>query len=174
MRLLLASCCAPCSIGTIERLKNQGIDFAVVFYNPNIRPLEEYQKRCAENKRVCEMFNVPFIELAYEPEKWECATKGLENEPEKGKRCSQCFKLRLLKVAQYAKEHDFDTFSSVFGISRYKDFNQVTTIAKEVASQENIPYDDTNWRKNGGEEHTNKLAKEHNLYRQTYCGCKPR
>lgn len=173
-KLLLASCCAPCSIGTIQRLKQKGVDFAVVFYNPNIRPQEEYQKRCAENKRVCELFQVPFIELDYEPHLWQEATQGLENEPEKGSRCEKCFRLRLNKVAQYAKENGFESFSSVFGISRYKDFDQVTRVAHEVAQTQQIAYDDTNWRKNAGEEHTNRLSKEYQLYRQNYCGCKPR
>lgn len=173
-KILLLSCCAPCSIGVIERLKKQGVAFSVLFYNPNIRPVEEYQKRLNENKRLCQEEGVEFFELEYNPETWEQATLGLENEPERGKRCDKCFALRLKRAALFAKEHGFSAFTSVLGVSRYKNFDQVTNIALQIAEQENIPYDDTNWRKNGGEDRRARLAKEKNLYHQTYCGCKPR
>ncbi|MBE6455860.1 MAG: epoxyqueuosine reductase QueH [Alphaproteobacteria bacterium] len=173
-RMLLVSCCAPCSIGVIYRLKEQGVDFSVLFYNPNIQPELEYRKRCEENKRICFEQGVPFIELPYEPDVWKKTTTGLENEPERGNRCRLCFKLRLQRAAQYAKQNGFDVFSSVLGISRFKNFDQVCAVAQEVSESENIPYDMTNWRKNGGLEFAEKLGKEKNLYRQTYCGCKPR
>lgn len=173
-KLLLASCCAPCSVGVIERLKEQGVDFTVLFYNPNIRPQEEYERRLNENKRVCREAGVPFVELAYEPAVWQEAVKGLENEPERGKRCSVCFRLRLAKAAQYAKENGFTHFTSVFGISRFKNFEQVCAAGKAVEKEWQIPYDTTNWRKNGGLEFAERLGREKNLYRQTYCGCRPR
>ncbi len=173
-KLLLVSCCAPCSIGVIHRLKEQGVDFTVLFYNPNIRPVNEYQRRCEENKRVCEDEKIPFVELEYKPEIWDKVCGHMMNEPERGKRCSACFKLRLTRAAEYAIQNGFTHISSVLGISRFKDFNQVCDVAKEVSTQFNIPYDMTNWRKNGGLELAEKLGKEKNLYRQTYCGCKPR
>lgn len=173
-KLLLVSCCAPCSVGVIHLLKEKGINFTVLFYNPNIRPFEEYQKRCLENKRVCLEENIPFVELEYLPQEWDQATQGLENEPERGKRCTACFKLRLKKAAQYAQENGFTHFTSVFGISRYKDFDQVCQVAQLVSDEFNLPYDMTNWRLNGGEQLRAQLSKEKNLYHQRYCGCKPR
>ena len=96
-----------------------------MFFNPNIRPREEYLRRLNENKRVCAELGVPFIEGDYVPELWQLATKGLEDEPEKGRRCDVCFYLRLKTGAEYAKAHGFTRISSVFGISRFKDFDQV-------------------------------------------------
>ncbi|MBR6412075.1 MAG: epoxyqueuosine reductase QueH [Alphaproteobacteria bacterium] len=173
-KLLLLSCCAPCSIGVITDLHQAGCDFTVLFYNPNIRPEAEYIRRRDENKRVCDELGVPFVELAYDNAVWIEATKGLENEPERGKRCDQCFLLRLKAAARYAKKNGFTKFSSVLGISRYKDFDQVCRAGRLAATEVGIPYDETNWRKNGGEAKANRLSKEKNLYRQTYCGCNPR
>ena len=172
-KLLLVSCCAPCSIGVISDLKEHGIDFEVLFYNPNIQPESEYIKRRDENFNVCNKLNVPFKELDYDPEVWQKAVKGLENEPEKGKRCDVCFYLRLKKACEYAKENGFTRVTSVLGISRWKDFDQVCRAGKRAEAETGIPYDCTNWRKNGGLERAERLAKEMNLYRQTYCGCKP-
>lgn len=173
-KLLLLSCCAPCSVGVITDLHAAGTDFTVLFYNPNIRPEAEYIRRRDENKRVCAELGVPFIEIPYDNALWVQATQGLEDEPERGKRCDQCFLLRLKAAAHYAKENGFTKFSSVLGISRYKDFDQVCRAGRIASSEIGIPYDETNWRKNGGEAKANRLAKEKDLYRQTYCGCKPR
>ena len=172
-KLLLLSCCAPCSVGVISSLKKQGVNFTVLFYNPNIQPETEYIRRRDENMRVCNKLSIPFKELEYDPETWKQAVKGLENEPEKGKRCDACFYLRLKKACEYAKENGFTCVSSVLGISRWKDFDQVCRAGKKAEAETGIPYDCTNWRKNGGLEKSERLAKEMNLYRQTYCGCKP-
>lgn len=172
--MLLLSCCAPCSIGVIFDLHQKGTDFTVLFYNPNIRPLAEYERRRDENRRICQQLGVPFVELPYEPQVWEKATQGLEAEPERGSRCSICFRLRLLRAAQYAKENGYTCFSSVLGFSRWKDLDQVNHEAQDVALQEHIPYDMTNWRKDGRTEEACRLAKEYRLYRQNYCGCHPR
>ena len=172
-KLLLLSCCAPCSVGVISDLKEQGVDFTVLFYNPNIQPQSEYIRRLEENKRICQLFNVAFVDLEYNPEFWKKMTKGLENEPEKGKRCDVCFYIRLKKAAEFAKEHGFTRISSVLGISRWKNFDQVCRAGKLAEKEIGIPYDETNWRKNGGLERTERLSKKHQLYRQKYCGCKP-
>ena len=172
-KLLLLSCCAPCSVGVIHRLHAQNTDFTVLFYNPNIRPEAEYRRRRDENERVCRELGVPFVELPYEPSVWAQATQALEDEPERGKRCDVCFLLRLKQAAQYAKEHGFTRFTSVLGISRFKDFDQVCRAGERAATDTGIPYEATNWRKAGGLEYAEKLAKEKHLYRQTYCGCKP-
>jgi len=173
-KLLLLSCCAPCSVGVITELAEKGQDFAVMFFNPNIQPESEYQHRLRENKRICQELNVTFIEGDYVPALWQNATKGLENEPERGKRCDICFYLRLKVGAEYAKAHGFTRISSVFGISRFKDFNQVCRAGQKAATEVGIFYDTTNWRKNGGLERSEQLSKEKNLYRQTYCGCHPK
>ena len=173
-KMLLVSCCAPCSGGVIKLLANRHENFAVLFYNPNIRPLSEYEKRRDENKRLCETFGVPFIELEYNPCVWDTATAGLLNEPERGKRCDVCFYLRLKRAAEYAKENGYTSFSSVLGISRYKNFDQVCRAGEKASSEVGIPYDMTNWRKNGGEELRRAVETEFNMYRQRYCGCKPR
>ena len=171
-RLLLLSCCAPCSIGVIKKLKEDGTDFTVLFYNPNIRPVAEYQRRLAENKRVCAHFGVPFIDLPYEPEVWNQMTVGLESEPERGKRCDVCFFMRLKRAAAFAKANGFTRLSSVLGISRYKDFDQVCRAGLEVEAVTGVPYDTTDWRVYRAE--SAALSKEFGLYRQNYCGCKPR
>ncbi len=170
-KLLLLSCCAPCSCGVIQNLAEQGRQFTVLFYNPNIDSEAEYQKRLAENKRVCARFGVPFAELPYEPQVWHEAVKGLEKELERGKRCSACFYLRLRRAARYAKENGFTAFSSVLGISRHKDLQQVNAAALAAAQQEHIPYDLTNWRKGGTQQLKTALMREMQIYNQNYCGC---
>lgn len=169
--MLLLSCCGPCSCGVIKKLASQKRTFTVLFYNPNIDTAAEYEKRLQENKRVCENFGVPFVSLSYEPEVWVEAVRGLENEPERGQRCSVCFELRLKKAARYAREHGFTRFSSVLGVSRYKDLQQVNQAAQKAAQTEGIAYDLTNWRKAGLEELRRALIEEMQLYKQNYCGC---
>ncbi len=174
MRFLLLSCCAPCSCAVIQKLAEEKADFAVLFYNPNIRPVAEYQKRCAENKKLCEHYQVDFIELEYDNERWCALTKGLENMPERGKRCSICFGMRLERAFAYAKANAFDAVASVLGVSRYKDLNQVNSIAHEVANRAGLPYLEIEGRKGGMQELRQQLIKELGLYNQDYCGCKPR
>ncbi|MBR1604710.1 MAG: epoxyqueuosine reductase QueH [Alphaproteobacteria bacterium] len=171
---LLLSCCAPCSCAVIEKLAQEQQKFSVVFYNPNIRPLSEYQKRCEENQRVCNLYHVPFIELEYDNEQWCYLTKGLENEPERGARCSICFYIRLKRVMEYAKEQKYTAVASVLGVSRYKNLAQVNQAAYKAASEVGIPYIEIEGRKGGMQDRRQTLIKELNLYTQDYCGCKPR
>ncbi|WP_428064643.1 epoxyqueuosine reductase QueH [Candidatus Avelusimicrobium fimicolum] len=171
-KLLVLSCCAPCSCAAIKKLADDGIDATVLFYNPNIYPSAEYEKRRDEQKRVCEHFGLNFAELPYEPEKWDKAVAGLENEPERGKRCSACFYMRLERAEQYALEHKFTALTSVLGVSRYKDLDQVNEAARRAWYAVGKPYAAINWRKNGLEELRQALIKELQLYKQDYCGCK--
>ena len=173
MRFILLSCCAPCSCAVIKTLAERKENFAVLFYNPNIRPLAEYQKRCAENKRVCEMFKVPFIELEYDNEHWCELTKGLEDLPERGERCSICFGMRLRKAFEYALANGYDAVASVLGVSRYKDLDQVNRVAHAEADRAGLPYLEIEGRKGGMQELRSSLIKDFALYNQTYCGCKP-
>lgn len=172
-RILLLSCCAPCSCAVIKTLTEQKVNFAVVFYNPNIRPYAEYVKRRDENKRVCELYGIDFIELEYDNERWCALTKGLENEPERGRRCDVCFYMRLKRVMEYAKEHGFSAVSSVLGVSRWKNLQQVNAAAYKAAEDSGAKYVEIEGRKNGMQDLRALLIKELNLYNQNYCGCKP-
>lgn len=172
-KILLLSCCAPCSCAVIKTLAEKGENFAVAFYNPNIRPLAEYEKRRDENERVCKIYGVPFIELEYDNECWCALTEGLENEPERGKRCSVCFEMRLKRVMEYAKENGFAAVASVLGVSRWKNLAQVNEAAYKASKDTGMPYIEIEGRKGGMQELRALLIKELNLYNQNYCGCKP-
>ena len=171
---LLLSCCAPCSCAVIEKLAQDGEEFSVVFYNPNIRPVEEYNKRCEENKKICQLYNVPYIELEYDNNRWCRLTEGLEQEPERGSRCSICFYMRLKRVMEYAKINGYKAVASVLGVSRYKNLTQVNQAAYKASAETNVPYIEIEGRKQGMQERRNQLIKELMLYSQDYCGCKPR
>lgn len=171
-KLLLVSCCAPCSCAVIKSLAEKGVNLTVLFYNPNIRPISEYRKRADENKRVCDLYQVPFVELEYDNECWHRLTAGLEDLPERNKRCDICFEMRLKRAFEYAKENGFERVTSVLGFSRYKDFEQVNRAAERAGGQD--LYEPINWRKGGLQELSYALKEELNLYNQTYCGCKPR
>lgn len=173
-KTLLLSCCAPCSCAVIEKMVQSKKDFSVLFYNPNIKPFSEYEHRLEENKNICNLYNVPFIDLEYDDALWNKLTKGLENEPERGSRCSVCFYMRLRRAMEYAKENGFSTVSSVLGASRYKDLDQVNKIAHKAAAQLGLIYTEIELRKNGMQERAANLTKELGLYHQNYCGCKPR
>lgn len=173
-KLLLLSCCAPCSCAVIKKLAEEKADFAVVFYNPNIRPYAEYCKRRDENERICQIYNVPFIELEYDNETWCQATQGLENEPERGRRCSICFHLRLKHVMEYALANGYTHVGSVLGVSRYKNLAQVNTMAYQASAETGVPYVEIEGRKHGMQELRQQLIKELELYNQDYCGCHPR
>lgn len=172
--VLLLSCCAPCSCAVIKKMAENGQRFSVLFYNPNIRPQEEYEKRREENRRVCILYGISFIELEYDPDRWCRLTHGLENEPERGKRCRICFEMRLRRAMEYAAENGFDAVASVLGVSSYKNLDQVMSAAADASVATGVPYEAIEGRKNGMQELRSRLIKELALYNQTYCGCKPR
>ena len=170
-KILLLSCCAPCSCAVIRKLKDDGADFGVLFYNPNIYPKEEYIKRRDEQKRLCEMWQIPFIELEYNPEDWLKMATPYKDEPERGKRCSLCFEFRLTRAMQYAKENGYTHVASVLGVSRWKNLAQVNEAAQLASTKTDVPYMEIEGRKHGMQENRARLIKELNLYNQTYCGC---
>ena len=172
-KTLILSCCAPCSAGVVEFFAATKRPACVLFYNPNIATKEEHDLRASENRRLCDFFALPFVALPYTPEDWLDKTKDFLNEPERGKRCSLCFSLRLKKAAEYAKANGFDCFTSVLGVSRYKNLEQVNACAAEVSKEIALPYDFTNWRKGGLEVRRAKIIKDLNLYSQKFCGCLP-
>ena len=173
-KFLLLSCCAPCSCAIIKTLAENFYDFSVVFYNPNVRPQAEYCKRREENRRICDLYQIPFIELEYDNERWCAAIKGHEDEPERSTRCSLCFEMRLKRVMEYAKANGYNGVASVLGVSRYKNLAQVNAAAAKASAATNVPYLEIEARKNGMQELRCQLIKELELYNQDYCGCRPR
>ena len=171
-KIAILSCCAPCSCAAIKHLVETGAAVTVLFYNPNIYPLAEYEKRRDEQARVCRALGAHFVELAYEPDRWEKAVRGLETEPERGKRCSVCFLMRLQKAQEYVLARKFDVLTSVLGVSCYKDLKQVNAAARKAWMCVGKSYWAQDWRKEGLEELRRALIAEMNLYKQTYCGCK--
>ena len=171
-RVLLHSCCAPCSCDVIARMIESGIDLTIFFYNPNIHPREEYLIRKDENIRFAQKHNIPFIDADYDRENWFARVKGLEWEPERGKRCTMCFDMRFERTALYAHEHDFKVITSSLGISRWKNMEQINESGMRAASRyPDMVYWTYNWRKMGGSQRMYELSKQEEFYQQEYCGC---
>ncbi|HOY10775.1 MAG TPA: epoxyqueuosine reductase QueH [Candidatus Omnitrophota bacterium] len=171
-KILLHSCCAPCAGEIIEAITFSGIPLTVLFYNPNIYPENEYQLRKQENSRFAVKMGIPFIDLDYDQEAWMKETRGLEQEPERGRRCEACFSMRLERTARYAVENGFKIFTTSLGISRWKDIQQVYQCGWMAAARyPGLIFWDYNWRKQGGSERKEQIAKRENFYRQNYCGC---
>ncbi len=171
-RVLLHSCCAPCSCDVIATMIESGIDLTIFFYNPNIHPREEYLIRKDENIRFARKQNIPFIDADYDRENWFARVKGLEWEPERGKRCTTCFDMRFERTALYAHEHDFKVITSSLGISRWKNMDQINESGMRAASRyPKMVYWTYNWRKMGGSQRMYELSKQEEFYQQEYCGC---
>jgi predicted adenine nucleotide alpha hydrolase (AANH) superfamily ATPase len=171
-RLLLHSCCAPCSGEVMEALLASGIDYTIFFYNPNIHPLKEYELRKNENMRFAEKHNVPFIDADYDRDNWFARAKGMEMEPERGIRCTMCFDMRFERTALYAHENGFDVITSSLGISRWKNMEQINDSGvRAAAPYPNLVYWTFNWRKQGGSARMLEISKREQFYQQEYCGC---
>ncbi|MCK5012590.1 MAG: epoxyqueuosine reductase QueH [Candidatus Omnitrophica bacterium] len=171
-KVLLHCCCAPCSGGIIESLLESSIDPTVLFYNPNIHPEKEYEIRKAEIVRFAKKMNIPFVDSDYDQDIWFKRVKGLELEPERGKRCRVCFDIRLERAALFAMEHGFKIFTSNFGISRWKDRHQVNKSGIRAASRyPDLVYWTYNWRQQNGSQRMYETTKHEQFYRQKYCGC---
>lgn len=172
--LLLHSCCAPCSSYVIEYL-SQYFSITVFYYNPNISPEREYQYRVSEQKRLISLMpvrnTVSFLEGEYEPMKFYDVCKGLEKEREGGKRCEQCFRLRLSKTAEKAKELSFDYFTTTLTISPLKNAPLINAIGKELSEKYGVAYLYSDFKKKEGYKRSIVLSREYQLYRQNYCGC---
>jgi len=171
-KLLLHSCCAPCSGEPMEAMLNSGIDFSIFFYNPNIHPQKEYELRKEENIRFAQKHSVPFIDADYDTDNWFERARGLENEPERGARCTACFDMRFERTALYAHEHGFKVMTSSLGISRWKDMAQINGCGVRAAARyPDLVYWDYNWRKKGGSARMIEISKRETFYQQEYCGC---
>ncbi|RKZ00744.1 MAG: hypothetical protein DRQ10_03535 [Candidatus Hydrothermota bacterium] len=169
-KLLLHICCAPDATFGIEFF-SENFDITAFFYNPNIHPESEYKLRLVEMRRVAHLMQVPLIEGDYDPERWFEAVRGLESEPEGGKRCPVCFKLRLERTAQVAKKQGFDAISTVLTISPKKDAEVVNQIGRSVAKRYGVEWIDADLKKGGGFQRSLELSRQFELYRQNYCGC---
>lgn len=177
-RLLLHSCCAPCSSYVLEYLRRY-FEITVFYYNPNISIDAEYQKRVAEQKRLIDAYNqlpdsgypISVIEGDYEPEVFYAAAKGLEQCPEGGERCFACYALRLRKTAELAKNLEQDYFTTTLTISPLKNAAKLNEIGEHLAEQYQIPWLPSDFKKKNGYKRSIELSAEYNLYRQNYCGC---
>lgn len=171
-KVLLHSCCAPCSGDVIERMVASGIDLTIFFYNPNIHPKKEYEMRKNENIRYAEKLGIPFVDADYDVQDWFRRAKGMEWEPERGKRCTMCFDMRFERTALYAHENGFKTITSSLGISRWKNMEQINDSGVRAASHyPDITYWTYNWKKEGGSNRMYEIAKREAFYKQEYCGC---
>lgn len=173
-RLLLHACCGPCSSYCMEYLEKH-FDLTVFFYNPNIDDTKEYKLRVEEAKRLIEEMDftseVKFIEGDYDPSIFHSRIKGYENEKECGKRCDICFELRLHEAAKAASDYGFDYFTTSLTISPMKNAEKLCEIGEEVAKEYNVKYLPSDFKKKNGYKRSVDLSKEHELYRQDYCGC---
>jgi len=173
-KLLLHVCCAPCAGAIIEDLKEANINFTVFFYNPNIFPKKEYETRRDEVIKYCKKMKVSLIIAESDKckKQWEQCVKGLESEPERGRRCQKCTFHRLEKTMEYAKKNGFDLVATTLSFSKWKDMFLVNTCGNAVAKDiEGIDFWAKDWRKDNRNERANTISKEEGFYRQKYCGC---
>ncbi len=174
-QLLLHTCCAPCSSSVIARL-SEYFSITVFYYNPNIEPKEEYLKRKNEQIRFLKEFPsvhpISFLDADYEPEVFLQMAKGFELEPEGGKRCHACYRLRLQKTAEVAKAKNFDFFTTSLTVSPYKNSQVINQIGKDLASIYQVPYLYSDFKKQDGYLKSILYSKQYQLYRQDYCGCR--
>lgn len=173
-KILLHSCCAPCSSHVITYLAPY-YNITVLYYNPNIYPKEEYEKRKQEQIKLINELNTPnkldYLDCDYDNDVYEELIKGYENCPERGARCPICFKLRLEKTAKLAKEHNYDYFCTTLTVSPYKNATQINEIGASLSDKYQIKWLYSDFKKEDGYKKSIELSKKYNLYRQNYCGC---
>lgn len=171
-RVMLHSCCAPCSGEVMEAMLASGLELEIFFYNPNIHPRKEYELRKEENITFANKHNIPFVDADYDTDNWFARVKGMENEPERGIRCTACFDMRFERTALHAYERGFHVMTSCLGISRWKNMEQINASGiKAAARYEGLSYWTFNWRKAGGSERMIEISKREEFYQQEYCGC---
>jgi len=171
-RLLLHACCAPCSSAIVECLVNHGIRPVIFYSNSNIFPVSEFEIRRDECIRYAEETGLEIVIDKYSHDEWRCIAKGLEHEPEKGKRCSECFRYRLERAAKYAQENGFDVLTTTLASSRWKDLTQVNEAGLQACSIfPGVTWWEMNWRKGGLQDRRNEIIRERKFYNQVYCGC---
>ena len=185
--VLLHTCCAPCSSAIIEAMMKNGITPVIYYCNPNIYPQEEYEIRKNECTRYAQALGLEIVDADYDHDNWLEAIRGMEDEPERGGRCLKCFKLRLLRTAEYAAGRGIKVITTTLASSRWKSLDQINEAglwacrqvqeAFEMNNNQTVPPDDAviwwdrNWRKNGLQERRLQIIKEYDFYNQLYCGC---
>lgn len=185
--VLLHTCCAPCSSAIIEAMMKNGITPVIYYCNPNIYPQEEYEIRKNECTRYAQSLGLEIVDADYDHDNWLEAIRGMEDEPERGGRCLKCFKLRLLRTAEYAAGRGIKVITTTLASSRWKSLDQINEAglwacrqvqeAFEMNNNQTVPPDDAviwwdrNWRKNGLQERRLQIIKEYDFYNQLYCGC---
>ncbi len=179
--VLLHTCCAPCSSAIIEAMMKNGITPVIYYCNPNIYPFEEYEIRKNECTRYAQSLGLEIVDADYDHDNWLEAVRGLEGEPERGGRCLKCFKLRLLRTAQYAAERGMKVITTTLASSRWKSLDQINeaglwaceaiNTASSADADKAVVWWDRNWRRNGLQERRLQIIKEYDFYNQLYCGC---
>lgn len=171
--VLLHACCAPCSSAIVEWLLAHDVRPTIFYYNPNIYPREEYETRKQESKRHAENLGIRWIDDDYDHDNWKQGVCGLEGEPERGRRCEQCFVLRLTETARKARELGVTWFATTLASSRWKSLEQIERagLIAEQTVNGHCRFWSQNWRKGGLQERRNQLLKEYGFYNQLYCGC---
>lgn len=173
-KILLHSCCAPCSSYVITFLSNF-FDITILYYNPNISPYEEYEKRKAEQIKIIKKLQTKnklnFLDCDYDNKIYNDKVKGMENCPEGGNRCQICFNLRLEKTAELASNYNFDYFCTTLTVSPHKNSKLINQIGENLSNKYNVKWLYSDFKKNEGFKQSIELSKKYNLYRQNYCGC---
>lgn len=177
-KLLLHSCCGPCSTACVERLVDR-YDLTVYFYNPNITNEGEYAKRLAAEKQFIDAYNeklppesqVKLVEGPYDPERYLEAVRGLEDAPENGERCTVCFRTRMEQAAEYAGKEGLDLFTTTLTVSPHKNSRIISAIGHELQEKTGAEYLDENFKKKDGFRRSTEMSREYGLYRQNFCGC---
>ena len=173
-RVLLHSCCGPCSSSVLEYL-TQYFDVTLLWYNPNIYPKEEFDRRFQTQVELIEKMGladkVSILAESWKSEDYYRRVKGLEEEPEGGKRCTECFRLRLLETARLAKHYGYDYFCTTLTLSRHKDSVRINTLGEEIARAAGVSWLPSDFKKRDGEKRSLELCEKYGLYRQLYCGC---
>ena len=169
-RLLLHSCCGPCSSYVLEYLTKY---FAVtlLYYNPNIQPEAEYEKRLRYQREVVKHIPAEILECAYDGAAFAAAARGLESEPEGGARCTRCFALRLEETAKRAAEHGFDWYCTTLTVSPHKDQERINRLGTEIGQKYGVKWLPSDFKKRDGYLRSIRLAEQYGLYRQDWCGC---
>lgn len=170
-RLLLQSCCGPCSTYVLSYLTNY-FDITLLYYNPNIQPREEYDLRLEHQRKVlAAMPEIHILECDYDGERYDEAVRGLEAEPEGGARCTVCFQLRLEETARLAAEGKFDYFCTTLTVSPHKDAQRINVIGQAMGTRYGVRWLPSDFKKREGYKESIRLSQELGLYRQDYCGC---